>query len=359
MKAAVCHQFGAPLGGEDVALRGPGPGEIEVKTAACAICHSDIAYGNGDWGGGLPLVLGHEASGHVVAVGDGVSGYRPGQPVLVTLIRACGTCAACAEDNPTSCDKAWDSYASPLTTRDGAPLGQGLKTAAFAERMVVHTSQCTPLPPDMDLVTASLLACGVITGFGAVTNSARLQPGQSAVVIGAGGVGINAIQGAALAGARPLVAVDISDARLTDAKRFGATHGVLAGQPSTVAEVRAATPASRGVDFAFVSVGKAEVMAEAIDMLAPGGAVVLVGIPPTGASISVDPSVIASMNQRIIGSRMGQTLLRRDVPALIEHYRAGRLKLDELVTARWQLSEINEALSHTRAGKALRNVIVF
>lgn len=357
MRAAVCRAFGEPLTVEEVAIAPPGPGQVAVRLAACAICHSDLAAASGAWGGVLPAVFGHEASGVVTAVGAGVRGFAAGEPVLVTLIRACGTCAACAGGAPTSCDHAWDVGPSPLTDAVGRPVFQGLRTAAFAEEVVVDVSQIARLPEDIPLDVACLLACGVITGFGAVVNTAGLRPGQSAAVIGAGGVGLNAVQGAAISGAGAVIAVDPVASKLEAALRFGATAGVPAG-PEAGEEIRRLT-GGRGVDYAFVTVGVPAAFAEAATYLASDGAVVVVGMPPNGTSVGYDPSGMAGRNQRILGSRMGRTVLARDVPLLIGHWRAGRLKLAELVTARYPLEEINAAIAATKSGAVLRNVIVF
>ncbi len=211
MRAAVCRAFGEPLVVEDVVLDPPGPGELEVEVAACAICHSDIIYAEGGWGGALPAVYGHEAAGVVTGVGTGARGFEAGDHVVVTLIRSCGSCPACAQGTPVTCETrfALDSR-TPLRESDGQPLGQGLRTAALAEYVVVDASQAVAVPDSLPLDSASLLACGVITGVGAVTNTAALRPGTAAVVIGAGGVGLNTIQGAAIAGARIVVALDVS-----------------------------------------------------------------------------------------------------------------------------------------------------
>ncbi len=358
MKAAVCRAFGAPLEIEDVALDPPGPGQVEVRMAACAICHSDIAYADGVWGGDPPLVLGHEASGFVNRCGAGVGDLAPETPVLVTLIRHCGDCPACAAQAPTSCAHAWDTPPSPLRDAHGGALAQGMKTGAFAERVVVDASQIVPLPEGMDMAVASLLACGVMTGVGAVVNTAALQPGQTCAVIGAGGVGLNTIQGAAIAGAKAIIAIDIADPRLDVARDFGATHGVRGDGPEHAGTVRQIT-GGRGVDYVFVTVGAAAVFEAAPDLLAPGGAMVMVGMPPSGVRVSYEPTALAAMNQRLLGSRMGQSVPRRDVPWLLEHVAAGRLRLDPLITGRYPLAQINEAIAETRAGRALRNVIVF
>jgi Zn-dependent alcohol dehydrogenase len=357
MRAAVCRAFGEPLTIEEVSLAPAGPGQLAVRIAACAICHSDIAYAEGAWGGDLPAVYGHEAAGTVTALGPGVTGFAPGDPVLVTLIRACGACPACAAGDPTSCDHAWDEPPSPLRDADGAPLTQGLRTAAFAEAVTVDRSQCVRLPADLAPELACLLACGVITGVGAVVNTARVRPGASVAVIGAGGVGLNAIQGAALAGAARVVAIDLSRDKLDAAREFGATDGIVAG-PGAHGELRRLT-GGRGVDYAFVAVGSPAVIGEAARYLAAGGALVVVGMPPSGTSVGFDALNLASMNRCILGSRMGRTVLARDIPWLIAQWRAGRLKLAELISGRYRLEEINEAIAATKSGAARRNVILF
>ena len=202
MRAAVCHAFGQPLAIEEVELDVPGAGEIAVDIAACAICHSDILYADGAWGGALPAVYGHEAAGVVRGLGAGVKGFAPGDHVVVTLIRSCGTCPSCGHGHPVTCEGHFPRESlSPLRGANGERLMHGLKTAAFAERAVVDASQCVVIPKTMSFESASLLACGVITGFGAAINTARIEPGASIAVIGIGGVGLNVVQGAAYAGA--------------------------------------------------------------------------------------------------------------------------------------------------------------
>jgi Zn-dependent alcohol dehydrogenase len=357
MRAAVCRAFGEPLSVEAVTLDPPGPHQVAVALEACAICHSDIAYAAGAWGGALPAVYGHEAAGRVTAVGAGVRGLAPGARVLVTLIRACGGCPACTGGAPTSCDHAWDVGPSPLRDAAGGRLAQGMATAAFAEAVVVDASQLVALPDDIAAEEACLLACGVITGVGAVVNTARLRPGETAAVVGAGGVGLNAVQGAALAGAGRIVAVDVNPAKLAAAEAFGATDAVVAG-PDAVAAVRALT-GGRGVDYAFVTVGAPDAIGAAAGLLAAGGAVVVVGMPPSGSVVGYDPTTLAALNQRILGSRMGQSVLARDIPWLIGQWRTGRLKLKALVSGRYRLEDINAAIADARAGAARRNVILF
>lgn len=356
IKAAVCREFGQPLVIEEVRLRAPQLGEIEVTLDAVAICHSDISYADGAWGGSLPAVYGHEAAGRISAVGAGVTGLAEDDPVVVTLIRACGSCPSCGSGRPTGCETPHDGDAGPLSTADGGTLHQAMACGAFAERVVVDQSQVVKLPGDIAMDAASLLACGVITGIGAVVNAAGLRAGQDVVVIGAGGVGLNAIQGARIAGARRIVAVDMSEEKLDDARRFGATDGVLG---SGERPWRAAKKAiGRGADAVIVTVGAIPAYDQAPRYLAVGGRVIMVGMPHSGAMSSYEPVNFAASGQGMIGSKMGDVVIRRDIPWMIDLYRQGRLMLDELISNRWSLEQINDAIDDTKSGSARRNVIV-
>lgn len=357
MKAAVCHAFGAPLVIEEVVLRPPGPGEVQVRIEACAICHSDILYAEGGWGGHLPAVYGHEAAGRVEALGEGVHGVAPGDKVLVTLMRACGRCRNCALGRPFMCEASYDRANGVLSLPDGTVVEHGINTGAFAEAVVVHESQIVPLPEDIAMDAASLLACGVITGTGAVINTARMPAGATAVVIGAGGVGLNTIQGCALAGASRIIAIDLSDDKLEAARTFGATDGLRADNAALRAGVLALT-GGRGADYVYVTVGVISAYQGAPDLLAKGGTLVMVGMPASGKAMHFEPANVAAASQTMTGSNMGATVLKRDIPYLIDLYRQGRLKLDELITRRYALDEINEAIADTKAGHARRNVIV-
>ena len=357
IRAAVCHAFGAPLQIEEITLRAPIGGEIEVSLAACAICHSDISYAEGHWGGDLPAVYGHEAAGHVSAIGPEVHGLAIGDPVVVTLIRSCGTCPTCASGRPVSCETGHDPEAGPLRTTEGGPLHQAMYCGGFAERIVVDQSQAVKMPAEMRMDAAALLACGVITGVGAVVNAAKLRAGQDAVVIGAGGVGLNAIQGARIAGARRIVAVDMSEGKLEMAREFGATDTVLATEEAPWRSAKEAM--GRGADAVLVTVGAARAYDTAPRYLAPGGKVVMVGMPPTGDMSSYDAAIFAATGQGMIGSKMGDVVIKRDIPWMVDLYGQGRLKLDELISGRWRLEQINEAIADTKTGGARRNVIVF
>ncbi|MBU2994523.1 Zn-dependent alcohol dehydrogenase [Octadecabacter sp. 1_MG-2023] len=356
IKAAVCHTFGEPFSIEDIAIRAPIGEEIEVTLAACAICHSDITYAEGHWGGSLPAVYGHEAAGTVTATGPNARGINVGDKVVVTLIRACGSCPSCSAARPTNCEEPYDGDDGPIKTTDGGKLHQAMACGGFAEKVVVDSSQVVTLPDGISMEAASLLACGVITGIGAVVNAAKVRPGQDVVIIGAGGVGLNAIQGAAIAGARRIVAVDMEPSKLDVAKEFGATDAVLAtGEPWKEAK----KTMGRGADAVLVTVGVAPVYDQAPRYLAKGGNVVMVGMPPSGAFSEYEAANFAAAGQSMIGSKMGDVVIKRDIPWMVDLYKQGRLKLDELISGTWSLDQINEAIEDTKTGAAKRNVIVF
>ncbi|MDU8946209.1 zinc-binding dehydrogenase [Ovoidimarina sediminis] len=356
IRAAICRAFGEPLSVEEVTLRPPAQGEVEVTLEAVAICHSDISYAEGIWGGVLPAVYGHEAVGRVSAAGPGVQGLAPGARVVATLIKACGHCACCGAGRPVACEGP-RAEAGPMTDTSGAALAEPLQIGAFAERIVVDQSQVVAVPEEMPAEAAALLACGVITGVGAAVNAAKLRAGEDVVVIGAGGVGLNAIQGARIAGARRIVAVDMTEAKLEDARAFGATDGVLATKPEPWTAAKELL--GRRADAVFVTVGAVRAFTEAPNYLAAGGRVIMVGMPAVGAIVEYEPVNLAALGQSLIGSKMGDSVIARDIPWLVDLYGQGRLKLDELVSNRWTLDQINEAFADTKAGAARRNVIVF
>lgn len=359
IRAAVCREFGKPLTIEHLQLDEPGADEIMVDIKACAICHSDISYAEGIWGGALPAVYGHEAAGIVSGVGPGVTDLAPGDHVVITLIRFCGHCRYCDRGQAITCEEVFPRDANgPITDAEGSLVFQALRTGAFADKAVVHRSQAVKVPADISFPVASLLACGVITGFGAVSNTARVGAGESVAVIGCGGVGLNSIQGARVAGAEPIIALDIDDGKLEAAHRFGATHTVNPASSDATTVISELT-GGRGIDHVFVTVGAKRAFDGAIPWLGRSGQLVVVGMPPSGVMAEYDPGTLAGLNQRVLGSKMGEATIAHDIPALVELYRSGDLLLDELVTATYQLEEINEAIAAVNHGKALRNVIVF
>lgn len=357
IKAAVCHEHGAPLVIEEIELRAPGIGEVEVEIDAVAVCHSDISYWEGGFGGSLPAVYGHEAAGRVTAVGGAVQGFEIGDDVAVTLIRACGHCNSCGSGKPTICETRYDGTKGPITTAGGDPLFQAMATGAFAEKVVVDQSQIVKIPAEMGKDVASLLSCGVITGVGAAVNAAGVRAGQDVVVIGAGGVGLNAIQGARIAGARRIVAVDMNPDKLEAAKEFGATDGVLASDAKPWNAAKKLL--GRGADVVLVTVGVAAVYDMAPRYIGNGGKVIMVGMPHFDQTSSYSPLIMADAGQGIVGSKMGDVVIKRDIPWMVDLYTQSRLKLDELISGRWSLDQINEAIADTKTGAARRNVIVF
>ncbi|HXY45703.1 MAG TPA: zinc-binding dehydrogenase, partial [Acidimicrobiales bacterium] len=344
---------------EEVVLRPPAAGEVSVRVRACAICHSDIAYMSGAWGGDLPAVYGHEAAGVVEDVGDGVDALRRGDHVVVTLVRACGRCDPCRWGEPTLCEGSFASDASPpLRTSQGAPLLQAMRTAAFAELVTVDASQAIVVPGEIPFDRACLLACGVLTGLGAVVHTARVRPGSSVIVIGTGGVGLNCVQGARLAGARTVIALDLSDDKLAAARLFGATE-VLNPSLIDVGEKVAELTDGRGAEYVLVATGSSVATTLGFGLLRRGGTLVLVGMPPSGTAVSFDPVAIADGSLRILGSKMGASRPHLDVPRAVQSYLDGELMLDELISQRYGLAEINEAVSSAKRGEQLRPVIVF
>jgi len=329
-----------------------------VRIDACAVCHSDLMYTDGGWATDFPLVMGHEAAGCILETGPGVDDVAVGDQVVVSLVRSCGECPACRRGHHVTCsgEFALDRH-SPLTDGTGSPVAQGLNTGAFAEQVVVHRSQVVPHPADVPSTSASLLACGVLTGAGAVHNTAQVQAGDVVVVVGCGGVGIGAIQGARLAGAEPIVAVDPLPDKRESALLLGASHAVDPVSGDVAAVLREAT-GGRLADHLFITTAAPSALNGAVELLAPMGALVLVGMPPDGIAFEIDPTMLAAANQRILGSKMGTVRLADDIPRLIDHYRAGDFELDALVTTTHPLEDIDLAFDEVRRGKVLRTVIL-
>jgi S-(hydroxymethyl)glutathione dehydrogenase/alcohol dehydrogenase len=359
VRAAVCRAFGAPLEIEDLLLDAPEQGEVRVQVFACAICHSDVSLVDGAWGGDLPAVYGHEAAGVVEAVGPDVAGVGPGDRVAVSLLRSCGRCFFCEHGEAHLCEHEFPGDRSGrLRTVDGEPVAQGLHTAAFAEAVVVDRSQVAVVPPSVGFDVASLLGCGVVTGFGAVVDRADVSAGSSVLVVGTGGVGLNCVQGAALCGATPIIAADVSPSKREVAMKLGATHAIDAARGVLADEVRALT-GGRGADYVFVTVGRGDAIEQALACVRRGGTLVVVGMPPSGETFQVEAVDLVHNDVRILGTKMGSARLDRAVPHLVGLYEQGRLKLDELITGRYPLDGINDAIAAARDGETLRNVIVF
>ena len=362
MKAAICYEFGKPLVVEDITLDPPRKGEVKVRLAATAICHSDIhtIRGEARFPTVLPIVGGHESAGYVDEVGEGVTEVKAGESVLVCLLSPCGKCPNCLAGLSHLCETKFPlSNESRLHNKKGQSLTNFVQVGGFAEYTIVNECQLVHLPKEFPMDRASLLSCGVMTGFGAVVNRARVQPLSSVVVVGTGGVGLNAIQGAAFAGANPVIAIDVLDNKLEAAHSFGATHTINAKKVDPVKTVKEITH-GRGTDYAFTVVGSKTAIKQAMQMLGPRGMVVMISMPEgKDEMINIPPMEFANGENVFTTCLMGSTNLHKDVPKLMELYLGGRLKLDELITGRYPLDKINEAIISVEAGEALRNVIVF
>ena len=360
MRAAVSYGAGEPLVVEEIDVSPPHEGEVLVQVGACAICQSDLHYLSGAWPTeAFPMICGHEVAGTVAARGAGVTALREGDRVIVSLVRDCGRCRYCKAGHPYLCEGRLPIDAETrFRNRAGRRIHQGLRTGGFAEQVLVHHSQTAIIPDDVPLEQAGLLACGVLTGFGAVVNAARMEPGRTAAVIGIGGVGINCVQGAAIAGARTLIAIDTEPSKFALALALGATD-VLNPKDGGIVEAVAEITGGVGVDHVFVAAGSAEAVELGGDVLAKLGCMVVASMPPSGVTVSLKPDSLVGKNQTFIGTKMGSGRLSRDVPRLIGLYQEGRLKLAELIADRYPLAEINRALDTAGRGAAARNVIVF
>jgi NDMA-dependent alcohol dehydrogenase len=359
LKAAVCYEIGKPLVVEEINLDPPKEGEVKVKMVATAVCHSDIHFFKGELPGKPPFVGGHESAGYVDEVGKGVTGFKPGDPVILSLLAACGKCIYCRTGRSNICNAVFPmDTETRMHNKKGQDIGMLIKTASFAEYTIVDQSQLVKIPADMPMDRACLLACGVITGFGAVVNRAKVKPMSSCVIIGVGGVGLNAVQGAAISGAYPIIAVDVVDNKLKAAKTFGATHTVNSAKTDAVKEIQKLT-GGLGADYVFVTVGSTAAMAQGFDMSGQDGMTVIVGLPKISDTVAFSPFMITRFERTITGSFMGTTQHHTEIPKLVELYKAGVLKLDELITARYPIEDINKAIDLVVKGEALRNVIVF
>jgi S-(hydroxymethyl)glutathione dehydrogenase/alcohol dehydrogenase len=359
MKAAICYEFNKPLSVEEIEIDSPGRGEVKVRFAATAICHSDIHMISGDFPKDLPIVAGHESAGYVDEIGEGVTSVKPGDSVVVSTIACCGKCQTCKLGLFHMCDlKNMLNDRGHLRNKRGQSLITMSMVGGFAEKSIVLESQVTKVPQDFPLDRAALLACGVITGFGAVVNRAKVKPLSSVVVIGTGGVGLNAIQGAFFSGAKPVIAVDTLDNKLAAAKTFGATHTINVKREDPIKTVNDLTD-GWGANYVFTTVATDTAIRQSVAMLGKRGTAVIIGVPSAGATFTFSPFEFLDDEKTLTACYMGSTNTSTDIPRLISLYKAGHLKLDELITGRYPLTQINEAITNFTSGKALRNVIVF
>jgi NDMA-dependent alcohol dehydrogenase len=358
-KAAVLNVHNEPLTVEPLAVRDPGDGEVMVRLGASGVCHSDLHAITADLPMPIPCVLGHEGAGVVEAVGPGVRRVKTGDHVVLNWVPYCGSCWYCQSGRGYLCETGYvKAMASPCFDRQGTPIWQFAGVGTMAEYTVVAESACIPIDADVPLDRACLIGCGVMTGVGAVFNTARVQPGESVAVFGAGGVGLNVIQGAQIAGANPIIAVDLNERKLGFARQFGATHTVNGGSSDPIGAIQELT-GGRGVDVAFEVIGVPDVVLQAFMATRRGGKAVIVGVPPMGAMISVPGALVPLSEKSLLGSLYGSANMARDVPRLIDLYRAGRLKLDELITRRYKIAEVNDAFIAMKQGEVARGVIVF
>jgi S-(hydroxymethyl)glutathione dehydrogenase/alcohol dehydrogenase len=360
MKAAVLHEVGKPLVVEDVQGDNPGPREVLVRTVAAGVCHSDYHYMNGSWVGGLPVALGHEASGIVEKVGRDVTYLAPGDHVISCLSVFCGSCRNCLSGKPYICEDTGalgrQAGEQPRLSLNGRAVRQGFNLAAFAEQMLLHENALVKIRSDMPLDRAALIGCAVTTGVGAVIHTSAVEPGSTVAVIGCGGVGLSAIAGAALAGASRIIAIDIHDHKLELAKQFGATEGVNASGADPVEAVLEMT--GGGIDYSFEALGLKETCEQAFAMIRPSGTACVIGMVPQGEMLEINAAALIN-DRRLIGSNMGSNAFRIDMPNFVEFYLNGKFNLDAMISQRVSLERINEAYADMLAGSVARTVITF
>ncbi|MEW6168633.1 MAG: zinc-dependent alcohol dehydrogenase family protein [Pseudomonadota bacterium] len=372
VRAAVLSQMGLPapyvrsqplrLG--EVALDAPGPGELLVKIRAAGLCHSDLSVIDGSRPRVMPMVLGHEAAGEVVGTGPDTPGFAPGDAVVLAFVPSCGHCDFCASGRAALCAPgAKANVAGTLLSgarrwhgTDGTALNHHLGVSAFAEYSVVSARSAVRIDADLPAEIAALFGCAVMTGVGAVINTARVAPGESVAIFGMGGVGLAALLGALAAGAEPVIAVDVLPAKLALARQLGATHTLLAGS-DTVAEVRDSTRG--GAAYAIETAGSEAALAQAYAATRRGGTTVTVGLPHPQKQFAISAVSLVAEERTVKGSYMGSAVPSRDLPRYIALYRAGRLPVDRLLTHRLALDEINAAFDRLASGEAVRQVVLF
>ncbi len=362
MKAAVLSEQPGDLVIEDLSIDKPSRGEVLIQTVGAGLCHSDLHFMEGLFRTQLPIVMGHESAGIVQAVGDDVDGIAVGDHVVACLSIFCGRCPQCLGGHPNRCANPRATSRnkgepSRLTRADGTAVDQMARLGGFAEEMLVHQNGLVKVTPDMPLDKACLIGCGVTTGFGAVTRTARIEVGSSVCVIGAGGIGLAAIQGARIAGANKIIVVDISASKLETARSMGGTHFVNASEvDDVVGAVREMT--GGGVDYSFEAIGRSATVRQAFDMLAVGGTATVIGMVPSKDVVELR-GIDFLQEKKLQGSMMGSNQFRTDIPRMIDMYLDGRLLLDEMVSATIDLEGINEGYTMMKNGEVARTVITF
>lgn len=359
MKAAVLREINKPLSIENISHGKPGPREVLVRTVAAGVCHSDLHFQNGSYPYPLPAVLGHESAGVVEAVGSDVHYVKPGDHVITCLSAFCGHCEPCLTGHMSLCQEPELQRGPSQEPRLGTkkePMYQFLNLSSFAEYMLVHEHTIAKVRPDMPLDRACLIGCGVTTGVGAVIHTAKVEPGATVAVIGCGGVGLSAINGAAIAGASRIIAVDMVASKLELARKFGATDVVNAKEVDAIEAVRELT--GGGVHYSFEAIGLKKTAEQSFKMLRRGGTATVIGMIPVGTMVEFHgPEFL--MERKIQGSNMGSNRFRVDMPRFVEFYLQGRLHLDDLISRRIKLEDVNEGLNALLTGEVARSVIMF
>jgi S-(hydroxymethyl)glutathione dehydrogenase / alcohol dehydrogenase len=364
IRAAVLYECNTPFVVEEVDLADPEAGEVLVKISATGLCHSDLHYVKGHFPCSLPIVLGHEAAGTVVSCGSGVTDLSPGQKVIFSFRPNCGHCYYCQQGYPVHCEggpaQTFDGFPGEHRTRlskNGQPINHLALVASFAEYAVTPAEQLIPIPSDTPMAPASLIGCGVMTGVGAVINAARVQAGASVAIIGCGGVGLNVVQGARLAGAGQIIAIDLLDNKLAYAQRFGATDIINSSREDPVAKVRELT-GGRGADYTFEVIGHGTTIRQAVDAARPLGTVTIVGVSPIGEEAHLNATSLTLDEKLIRGTWYGSCRPRLDIPKMVELYRSGKLQIEELISRTYSLDEVNEGFDLLLRGEVARGVIV-
>lgn len=362
--AVVAREANRPVVVEAIEVESPRRDEIMVKVAACGVCHSDLSAINGTIAAPLPMILGHEGAGTVVEVGEGVTDFAVGDAVISSFVSMCGKCRYCVTGRPNLCDVGARTFATlpdgTLRTKDaqGRPLNVFSACGVMAEYATLHVNNAVRIQPGMPMPQAALISCGVMTGVGAAINTARVEAGASVLVIGAGGVGLNVIQGCAMSGAGTIVAVDMADHKLDLARQFGATHLINAGRDENLVKtVKKLT--GGGADYAFECIGSGRMVEQAYRALRRGGKAVVVGVARGDDATSVKTASLTFEEKTLTGSYYGGARPREDFPRLIGMYQSKKLKLDELITRRYGIDEAPQAFADLEAGRNARGVIVF
>ena len=359
MKAAVLRETKKPLVIENVTINKPGPREVLIRTVAAGVCHSDLHFLEGLYPYPLPAVLGHESAGVVEQVGSEVRSVKPGDHVITCLSAFCGRCEHCITGHLSRCvspDTKREAGDEPRLIETTGPMNQFLNLSSFAEMMLIHENACVSIRKDMPLDRAALIGCSVVTGYGAVAHTSGVRPGETVAVIGCGGIGLAAINAAAIAGAGRIIAIDMVGSKLNLAKHFGATDVVNPKDGDPVKQVQDLT--NGGVHHAFEAVGLKQTAEQSFKMLARGGTANIIGMIPVGVHIELHGAEFLG-EKRIQGSVMGSNRFPVDMPRLVDFYMAGKLKLDEMISQRVKLEQVNEALQELKTGNLARSVIMF